>query len=301
MGGRAMSSLPPFVEEGLLKVCKASETSWDEVHRDYLDLFNDPFIQGDDQFKTDEERHLYAVAVLHSRYVARPPMKTVTLVPVGYTGRRIARSSGQPNCTISVVVKGDRKIKRVICRGELLSDLYRSINLFHQYDVKLGEFKEGGDLIADNRSKFENPIKLKIQPAQMMEQLGVKRVSIKDAAKFPSAQRKGQRKGSSYIDRSDWRVVRGIIVRDFRGTRDDETTYGAYTIADATVQGEPIVLDDGTIIRPGFTVWTDPAHMVYAVEDEVDCYGPISVNKDGEAQMTALLILPVHTRGGRGR
>jgi len=292
-----MSSLPPFVEEGLLKICKASEAPWEEVQKDFMELYNDDFIQNDPQFESDKDRYEYSVAVLHSRYVARPPMKIVTLVPIGYTGKRIARSSGQPNCTISVVVKGNKKIKRVICRGEL-SDMYRSINLFNQYDVKLGEFKDGGDLIADNRSKFDNPVRLKIQPYQMMEKLGVKRVSINDAAKFPSAQRKGQRKGRTYIDRSDWRCVRGIIVRDFRGTRDDETEYGAYTIADSTVTGEPLVLDDGTIIRPGFTVWTDPAHMVYAVEDEVDCYGPININKDGDAQMTGLLILPVHTRGG---
>ena len=291
-------ALPDFVNEGIEKICQTTETSKDEVRRDYLDLFNDPFIQNDEQFTTDKERHTYSIAVLHSRYIARPPMKTFTIVPIGYTGMRIARSSGQPNCTISVVVKGSKKIKRVVCRGEL-SDMYKSINLFNQYEVKLGEFKEGGDLIADNRSKFENPVRLKPQPSQMMEQLGIKRVSIKDAEKFPSAQRKGQRKGSSYVDRSDWRCVRGIIVRSFRGTREDETSYGAYTISDATVEGEPLVLDDGTIVRPGFTVWIDPAHMIYDVEDEVDCYGSVNINKEGEAQMSGLLILPVHTRGGR--
>ncbi|MBU1037414.1 hypothetical protein KKF32_05355 [Patescibacteria group bacterium] len=219
------------------------------------------------------------------------------LIPVGYTGKRIARSSGQPNCTISVVVKGSKKIKRVICRGEL-SEMYRSINLFNQYEVKLGEFKDGGDLIADNRSKFDNPVKLKIEPTRMMEKIGVKRISIAEAPKFPSAQRKGERKGRTYTDRSDWRCLRGVICRSYRGEREDGTQYGCYTLSDHTVEGEPTVLDDGTILQPGFTVWLDQAHMVYDVEDEVDAYGPVNINKDGEAQMNGLLILPVHTRGG---
>ena len=293
-----MSSLPSFVEEGLEKICRISEAPKQEVRRDYLALYNDPFIQNDDQFTTDEERHTYSIAVLHSRYIARPPMKLFSIIPVGYTGRRIAKSSGHPNCTISVVVKGDKRIKRVVCRGEL-SYLYRSINLFHLYEVKLGEFKEGGDLIADNRSKFENPVRLKIKPSEMMAKIGVKQITIADASKFPSAQRKGKKKGSSYTDRSDWRQIRGIIVREYRGEREDETAFGCYTVSDHSVVGEPTVLDDGTILRPGLTAWVDPAHMIYAVEDEIDCFGTVNVNKDGEAQMNAVLILPVHTRGGR--
>lgn len=291
-------ALPDFVNEGIAKICRMTETDKEEVRRDYLELFNDPFIQNDEQFTTDEERHTYSIAVLHSRYIARPPMKTFTIIPIGYTGRRIARSSGQPNCTISVVVKGDKRIKRVVCRGDL-SNLYRSINLFHQYEVKLGEFKEGGDLIADNRSIFENSVRLKIKPDEMMAKIGVKRITIADASKFPSAQRKGRKKGSSFTDRSDWRCIRGIIVREYRGTRDDDTEFGALTISDHTVNGEPTVLDDGTILRPGLTAWVDPSHMVYSVEDEVDCFGTVNINKDGEPQMNAVLILPVHTRGGR--
>jgi len=184
-----------------------------------------------------------------------------------------------------------------VCRGPL-ADVYRSISLFNGYTVKLGEFKKGGDLIADARAVFSNPVRLKIEPRQLMEKIGVKRIKIKDTSKFPSALRAGQRKGSTYVDRADWRCVRGIIVREFRGTRDDETEYGCYTISDETVNGEPTVADDGTVIMPGFTAWTDPSHMIFGLEDQVDLYGTIRINKDQEAQMDALLILPVHVRGG---
>ena len=291
-------TLPDFVDEGLKKICRISETPMEEVHRDYMELLNDDFVQKDPQFESDEDRYQYSLGVLHSRYVARPPMKTFTIMPVGYTGTRIARSSGQPNCTISVLVKGERKIRRVVCRGEL-ADQYLKINLFHSYTVRLGEFKSGVDLIADNRSKFESPVKVNKKPAEMMEKLNVKRISIADATKYPSAQRPGQKKGRTYVDQSDWRVVRGIVVRTYRGQRDDETVYGAYTIADHTVNGEPLVLDDGTIVRPGFTVWVHPSHMTYSDEDEIDAFGTVTINKDGDAQMNAFLILPVHIRGGR--
>lgn len=292
-----MSALPDFVEEGIAKISKRTEISEDEVRREYLELYNDDFVQLDEQFGSDQERHTYSLAVLWMRFISRPPTREFTIVPVGYSGRRLARSSGKPSCTLFVLLKGQKKIKRVACRGPL-SDVYREINLFHGYTVKLGEFKKGGDLVADARAVFSNPKRLKLKPGQMMEKIGVKRIKIKDASKFPSARRKGQRKGTRFIDRSDWRCVRGIIVREFRGTREDETEYGCYTISDETVNGEPTVADDGTVIMPGFTVWTDPSHMVYSVEDQVDCYGTIRITRDGEAQMDGFLILPVHVRGG---
>ena len=291
------ATLPDFVEEGIKKICKRAEIPDEEVRRDYLALYNDDFVQKDEQFSTDEERHTYSLAVLHMRFISRPPAKEVTIVVIGYSGRRLARSSGNPSCTLFVLIKGQNKIKRVVCRGPL-ADVYRSISLFNGYTVKLGEFKKGGDLIADARAVFSNPIRLKIEPRQLMEKIGVKRIKIKDTSKFPSALRAGQRKGSTYVDRADWRCVRGIIVREFRGTRDDETEYGCYTISDETVNGEPTVADDGTVIMPGFTAWTDPSHMIFGLEDQIDLYGTIRINKDQDAQMDALLILPVHARGG---
>lgn len=292
-----MSSLPDFVKERILKIEERTKIGVEEIQKDYEEIFNDAFIQEDPQFQTDEERHTYAVMILWTRYVARPPVKEFTVVPVGFSGMRLARSSGQPSCTLYVLVKGEKKIKRVACRGDN-SDLYKRISLFCQYTVKLGEFSKGGDLVADNRTSFQNPVHLNLKPMEMMEKIGTKRVSIEDAPKFPSATRKGQRKGS-FVDSSDWRCVRGIVVREFRGVREDETEFGAYTIADATVDGEPIVTDDGTVIRPGFTVWTDPSHMTYGVEDEIDAFGTVSVNKEGETAMNAYLILPVHMRGGK--
>jgi len=291
-------ALPDFVEEGIKKICKRTEIPDEEVRRDYLALYNDDFVQKDEQFSTDKERHTYSLAVLHMRFISRPPAKEFTIVIIGYSGRRLARSSGNPSCTLFILIKGQNKIKRVVCRGPL-ADVYRSISLFCGYTVKLGEFKKGGDLIADARAVFSNPVRLKIDPSQLMlETVGVKRIKIKDASKFPSAQRTGQRKGSSYVDRADWRCVRGIIVREFRGTRDDETEYGCYTISDETVNGEPTVADDGSVIMPGFTLWTDPSHMIFGVEDQIDAFGTVRINRDGEAQMDAFLVLPVHVRGG---
>lgn len=67
-----MSALPDFVEEGLKKICRISKVPMEKVRGDYLEIFNDAFIQNDEQFTTDEERHTYSIAVLHSRFIARP-------------------------------------------------------------------------------------------------------------------------------------------------------------------------------------------------------------------------------------
>jgi len=285
-----MVSLPDNVTERIKLINSRTQINIDEIERDYNEIFNDPFIQEDTQFQSDEERHRYAVMVLWTRYVARPPVQEFTLVPIGIGGMRLARSSGKPNCEIYVLIKGQNKIKRIACRGPL-SDLYRNVNLFDQYTVKLGEFQKGGDLIADNRTKFEKPKRLKLKPAELMSKIGVKKISVAAASKFPSAQR-----SDGYLDRGDWRCVQGIIIREYRGTRDDETQFGVYTIADETLNGEPTVADDGTVLLPGFTVWVDPSLMVYQTEDEVACYGTVSVTREGEAQMNAYSILPIHTR-----
>ncbi len=284
-------SLPDHVTERIKLINTRTEIDVAEIKRDYKEIFTDPFIQEDAQFKSDEERHRYAAMVLWTRYVARPPVEEYTVVPIGIGGMRLARSSGIPSSEIYVLVKGQKKIKRITCRGPL-SDMHKKVNFFHQYtNVKLGEFSKGGDMIADNRTRFEKPKRLKLKPAELYEKAGVKQISVAAASKFPSAM-----KEDGWLDRSDWRAIRGIILRENRGTRKDDTEYGVYTIADETMNGEPTVADDGTILMPGFSVWVDPSLMVYQTEDELECFGTVTINKAGEAQMNAFSILPVHTR-----
>jgi hypothetical protein len=284
-------NFPDFVLERVKTISQRTEISEEEILRDYEELFSDPFIQQDPQFQTEEERHRYAVAVLWTRYISRPPVREYEIIPIGFSPLRTTKTGGEMASLFALVkTPNGVKLKRIVLRGEM-TEKRKEITLFCKYVPKLGEFSSG-DLIADNRSKFENPVKIALEPHQMLERLGIKRINIKQAEKFPS-----QVGSDGYINTTDWRIIRGIIVRANRGTRDDGTEWGVYTIADETVNDEPVVTPDGRILRPGFTCWVAPEFMIYEEESECDFVGTVQIDrKTGEPFMNAYLILPIHAK-----
>lgn len=288
-----MGMHPEFVDKKVEEISRRTEIDGAEIQKEYDELFNDPFIQEDSQFTTDEERHRYAIAVLWTRYIGRPPTKNYEVIPVGFSGLRLTRSTKTPMSNLFAFVKygGDTKLKRVVLRGES-AEFYKEIDLYSKYTVKLGEFSKGNDLIADNRSKFVDPVALKLTPAKILEKLKPKRIAIRDAKKFPS-----RLDSTGYVDALDWRAVRGIIVRNQQGKRADGTDYGVYTLSDSTVDSEPKVTPDGKILRPGLTVWIAPELMIYERESEIDAIGTVQINrKTDEPSMNAYLLIPIHAR-----
>lgn len=280
---------PEYVVKKFAEISRRTKIDGAEIQRGYEELFNDPFIQQDPQFTTDEERHRYAVAVLWTRYISRPPTKDYEIIPIGFSGLRIARSGVEmSNLFAFVKFGGEIKLKRIVLRGEV-ADIYKEVVLFSKYNVKLGEFSTG-DLIADNRSKFVDPVAIKLTPSEILKRLNPKRVTLKDAAKMPS-----RTDSTGYVDPLDWRVVRGIIVGGHRGKRDDDTDFGVYTLSDETIDSEPKVSPDGKVLRPGFTVWIAPELMNFEGGSEIDAIGTITVSKKtGEPSMNAFLLVPVH-------
>lgn len=292
-----MSTRPKFVEEKIEKISRRTEVDKADLDKEYEELFNDAFVQEDPQFSNDEERHIFAIEVLWARYTTKAPVKAHEVIPIGFSGRRLTRRGRTPMANLFALVKygGEVKLKRVVLRNES-AELYKEINLFSKYIVKLGEFSKSNDLIADNRAKFVDPVALKLTPAKVLEMLKPKRVTIKDARKFPS-----RIDSIGYVDTLDWRTVRGIIARSQQGERDDGTTYGVYTLSDSTVDTEPRVAPDGRVLRPGLTVWIAPELMAYDDESEVDAVGTIQISKKTEEpSMNAFLIVPVHAREKTG-
>ncbi len=292
-----MENYPEDVSKKIKDISRRSEVGEPELKEEYDKLFNDPWVQEDEQFKTDSERHNFAINVLWSRYMSKPPMKPYEAIPIGHSGLRLTRSGKTPMSNLFALVKygRDTKLKRIVLRNES-AELYKEIGLFCKYTVRLGEFSKGNDLIADNRTKFVDPVALKLTPADILEKLNPKRVTIKDAKKFPS-----RIDSTGYIDTLDWRVTRGIIIRSQQGERDDGTSYGVYTLSNITVDGEPRVTPDGRVLRPGLTVWIAPELMTFEDESEVDTVGTIQINKKTtEPSMNAYLVVPVHAREKSG-
>jgi len=289
--------IPEIVKQKIASIQQKTGIGYDEILRDYKSILSDPFITNDPQFKSDVERQKYASAVLWTRYVARPPMRENDIIPWGCEGERITRK-GKPQSSVYAFVKTKSGIvpKRIVLSGPIASKV-RDIVRDAKYTVKLGEFQQGGDMIADNRSHFENPVMINMSSESLVQRLGATRVELKDVhANNKNALSKTDSKG--YVITTDLKVVRGIMVRPTTWERDDHTKGGVFTLANDTLEQEATVGADGTVQTPGLTCWTAPHLLIYQPESEVDAIGTIR-RKDKEStevNMNCYRILPVHAR-----
>lgn len=294
-----MIELPSHIEERIAAISARTGISEGDITKDYEELFSDPNIQSDEQFSSDEDRHSYAIGVLWTRYVLRPPVQEYEIIPIGYSSVGITQG-GAPQSTVYVLTKSG--LRRLVLRGEQ-ADQYKNVTLLAQYkNINLGEFK-GGDLIgADSRTKFENPIATGLTPNAIIERLKIKRVLVAEVSKSQSLSKVDS---TGYVDSTDWRVVRGILAKHFIGTRDDGTEYGVCTITDETIDQEPTVTPDGRIIYPGLSAWIAPELLVYPDESMCDFIGTLQRGKKkgdtkgkktGEVSMNCYMISPIYIR-----
>lgn len=280
--------IPENVEQRMRLIEQKTGIDYDEIKSEYLDILKNVDSWEDCSL---EEKHSYASTVLWTRYISRPPVRTEEIIPIGYSPPRITRT-GVEQANLFALVKGQKGIKRIVLRGGMVSKL-REITLLSKYSVKLGRFSSG-DYVADNRAKFEDPVMVPgLTFDVILDKIGAKRVTIKEAVRNPSKQ------GSDgYIDQTDWRIVRGVIIGSYRGLREDGTEWARYIIADDSIglNEEPTITSDGRLRRPGMTVWVAPEMLIYQDESECDFVGTVSLNKDGDPFMNCYLIVPIHAR-----
>jgi len=77
-----MSKLPDFVKERINQIIRRTGKDAVEIRRDYDDIFNEDFIQLDEQFRTDEDRHRYCIMILWVRWVSRPIARKSPMVNI---------------------------------------------------------------------------------------------------------------------------------------------------------------------------------------------------------------------------
>jgi hypothetical protein len=282
-----LEQVPTNIKESLQEIAEKTQIPVAEIETEYLKTYNDDFIQRDPQFKDDEDRMRYTTMIIKNRYLFRPPTKDYNIIPIGYSSPRATKKGTMMSEIFAFVqLQKGMEMRRIVLRDELAS-VTKNVELFCQYRVKLGEFQGSRDLIADGRSEFKDPVAMERQ--KVVERIPCKRVKIVEAAKYPS-----KKNESGYTDSLDWRVVRGIVNRHNRGPRKDQTEYGAYTIMDDSVDPERRVNPDGSMRNVGMTIWVPPEMIIWDNDSELDMYGTISLNKEGEASMNGNLIVPIH-------
>ena len=289
-------NLPEFVKQRMQQISEKKNIPMEEILHEYMTIFNDPFVQSDPQFKSDSDRHMYALRILIGRLLFRPPVKEFEVVPIGIRGKRITKK-GMALSVVYALVRDNMgaRLRRIIMRNSD-ADNYKNITLFAKYRVKLALFNpndQQGDLLADYRAKWSNPQLLTIEPIELLEQkLGFKRITISEVPNNLS-----RITSVGYVDDMDWRIIRGVIVRKASGKRDDGTEWGVYAIIDETMTDvEETVTEDGRVIYGGFSVWLDPMLMEFDVESECDFAGIVRQTTSGDYSMEAFVVLPVHAR-----
>lgn len=283
--------LPEHILRKIEDMARARNYEYDELVERYCEILNDGTLD-EISFGNEDEKYILALKVLLKEVIDSVPTKKLTVVPIGYSGIRKTKRGDLMRSLFVISPKPKPHIARVTCMGKYVN-IVNNIELFNKYTVYLGEFSDG-TLTITNRTRFNNPepVLNDINPEtidKLMQKLGVKRIE-----KLSDAQNHRSRVGSDgYIDDTDWRVVRGWILRRYIGKRQDDTEFGAYTIIDLDMPLEDRVTPDGRVISPGFTVWVSPELAKYD-DGECDFYGSIDITNDGEAQMNAYLVVPVH-------
>ena len=275
--------ISPKVQEIIVKIAQIRQIPQEELVKAYLDIYNSPFVQTDPSFIDDQSRIDYSLAVLWNRYMLRPPVREVEIVPIGISPPRLTKS-GELMANLFVLCPSSKRPIRLVLRGKEMISRVKTIVLGAKYKIKVGQFSSG-DLIADERTVFDDPEGLDITLEQIMERLGIPEVScLADLPKYPS-----KIEESGFVDLSDWRKMKGVIIRANKGQRKDGTDFFVYTIADTSL--EPT--EQGYI---GVTVWTDESQFIYRPEDEVVVYGTVQVKDKGDVSVNGYLILPKHVR-----
>jgi len=276
--------LSPKVQEIIAKISQTRQIPQEELVKAYLDIYNSPFVQTDPSFLDDQSRIDYSLAVLWNRYMLRPPVREVEIVPIGISSPRMIRS-GELMAELFVLSSLSKRPVRLILRGKEVVERRKTVVLGAKYRVKVGQLSSG-DLIADERTVFDDPEALDLTIQQLMEKLNIPAVpNLASLSQYVSTV--GE---DGYLDTSDWRKVTGVILRANKGQRKDGTDYYVYTISDMSL--EPT--ERG---YAGVTVWVDETQFIYRPEDEIEVYGTVQVNRDtNEPFINGYLIIPKHVR-----
>lgn len=251
-------------------------------------------LEATEQFSDLDQRVDYAANLLLGTYMTGTITEEFDVIPVGFSGIRTEKS-GKPRSEIySIITIGDKaRLRLIVCRGEGTADLYKSVSLGAKYNkINLGIFKDSDDLIATPQTTFNGPEETDFMDnyEAYFESLGVPRVNVANLTNNLS-----KKTSTGYVDRTDWRLVRGMISRFTIWERKDKE--GNPTGEQGGVMNifDP---ESDQVTEDGFanmlTIWAPPEQLIYPAQSMVDVLGTVETDDKGVLSMSAYLIVPVH-------
>ena len=286
--------IPEFVMDRIRFLSQKKGLPLETLLEQYYQIYKDPWVQSDPQFKSDYDRHAYSIRRLWVLVLSKPPSREVVVIPFGLSEARQTRS-GRLQSRIYVLVKRDNGWeKNVIIAQDREAGIWEDVQLFHVYKVRL--FDNGRVLFATPETSFSNPLQpIPTDPIQFLEKtVGVKRIRLVDTPK--SLSRVIEQGGKKVVDEFDLRGLQVIVLRFRVGQRPDGSRYGLYVVSDDSVGMEDELDEEGNLVPAQLTVWVPPVFVKYDVDSEIYVYGQLRQGKDGRPFLNAIGVVPIHVK-----
>lgn len=261
------------------------------------------WLEDDDNWSGEADRKDMLVTYLRKEFLMRPPVKPMTIIPIGMD--RV--STGKSGSVYSGLYIVDKKrtgenleVKRIVVQGKVACDLLKKVMPFNRYkDVLLGD-DENGNIFMDDRAShgFDTPEALPITSKQLIEKLELPRVpKLSEIGKYLS-----KRTADGYAIRTDLKIIRGMIKNDPWIKDEPYNEGGSCRLVDSSIDtNETRVTPEGKTIPPGISSWISPKLIKSRNGDTVDHIVVIEEvidkkknKKTGEISCNAICEIPVH-------
>ena len=285
--------IPGFAYKRILVLHQRTGMPLENLLEYYYRIYTDPWVRRDGQFRSDYDRHAFAVRLLWVKVLSRPPTRELYVIPFGLTDARQTRAGLMSRVYVMYrPLDSERWSKGVIVLTDAQAPLWETVQLFSLYKVKVSASSAGSVFWSTPETRFGEPIRtLTVDPVEFLEKtVGVKRFRLAEVHRNLS------RRQGRYVDEFDIKGLDAFVLRFRVGERRDGSKYGLYVVSDDSVGLDDELDEEGRLVPGQFTVWVPYVFVKYDVDSELYLYGHVMLDSEGRPYMNAIGVVPIHAR-----
>ena len=287
-------TIPDFVVKRLQVLSQRTGKPFEQLAEHYYRIYKDPWLHQDPQFKSDYDRHTYAIRLLWARMMSKPPTREVYVIPFGLTDARQTKSGLMSRVYVMYRLPEEKQWhKGVVILTDAQAALWETVQLFSVYKIRVSAGSTASNILwSTPDTNFDELVKtLNVDPIEFLEKsVGVKRFRLAEVHKNLS------RRVGRFVDELDLKGLDAFVLRFRTGQRKDGSKFGLYVVSDDSVGAEDELDEEGRLIPAQFTVWVPYIFVKYDVDSEIYVYGQVTVDSEGRPFMNAIGVIPVHAK-----
>lgn len=275
------------IKEKIARMVKmyAEKTEGDlsEIAREILTKFKIEYEKDRDyNFEDDEEKQSFCFGVLYRQYMTVPAAGDMDIIPLGYeTPRTSAKGTfATLFCAFDNGSKDYELINAVLKNRQC--DFLENFTMYQRYTVQ-ASMTTNTDTIWIAKDFELDGIQgesLGISPQGVLKKLGIPKVPVTEVWDFLSKTSEYQDK--IYAVKTDWRFVKGVVLRNYIGINKNDEEYGMYTIFDPDASDMEQVSEDGRVMGE-LVIYADPRLTIYPADSLCLFAGTLSRREATEA------------------